>query len=247
MKKLLLIAAVILSASQLFAQRTIDWSTDSIAKPDSLRLTSSGTDLNIEFYMKNIGTDSVLAGDTIIWQFSTTNTNPRIYYPSSSSFRIVIASRTYAPGDTMKVSMSGLSLPGTFTTSFSLNIQIVSFVLNTGSVTPEGSTTTANNAKAKTLIWYNQQGWNVGLANELSKFTSAVYPNPVSDRLFIETNYANAKNITVTDIAGKVVATISTSEERAELDVHAFNNGVYFYDIKTATGEVLKSGKFIVK
>lgn len=246
MKKLLLIAAVLISASS-FAQRTIDWSTDSIAKPDSLKLTSSGTPLDIEFYMKNLGTDSVFAGDTVVWQFSTTNTNPRIYFPSANSFRFTVTTKTYAPGDTMKVSISGLSLPGTFQTSFNLNIQIVSFVVKAGSITPEGTTTAANNVKTKTLVWYNQQGWPVGVAEAASNVSASVYPNPVSDKLYFETNTNTAKTITVMDIAGKVVATLSTTEEKAELDVTTFNKGLYFYDIKTATGEVLKSGKFNVQ
>lgn len=245
MKKLLLIAASIVSLSA-FAQRNIDWATTAINKPDSMRSTSTGTTINLMFEMKNLGPDSVLPGDTILWQFSTTNTNPRIYYPAENSLSIIIANRTIGPMDTMLVSRSLTTNLGT-TTSLNVTIQVLSLVLNTGSVTPEPTANTLNNAKTKSVVWYNQQGWPVGLSEAISNATTSVYPNPVSDKLYFETTYEKAKNITVVDLAGKVIANINTDDMNTELDVTSFAKGLYFYEIKTEEGAIIKSGKFNVQ
>ncbi|MFN6083288.1 MAG: T9SS type A sorting domain-containing protein, partial [Bacteroidota bacterium] len=106
---------------------------------------------------------------------------------------------------------------------------------------------TLNNAKTKSVVWYNQQGWPVGLSEALSNATTNVYPNPVTDKLYFETTYEKAKNITVVDLAGKVVANINTAEMNTELDVSTFAKGLYFYEIKTEEGATIKSGKFNVQ
>jgi hypothetical protein len=245
MKKLLLIATALVSFSA-FAQRNIDWATTAIIKPDSMRTTSTGTTIQLSFEMKNLGPDTVKPGDTILWQFSTTNTNPRIYYPGQNSLSIIIPSRSYAPMDTMLVNTS-LSTTVGVSQSFNVTIQVLSLVLNTGSITPEPTANTLNNSKTKSVVWYNQQGWNVGLSEEISKAITSVYPNPVSDKLYFETTYEKAKNITVVDLAGKVVANINTAEMNTELDVTSFAKGLYFYEIKTEEGATIKSGKFNVQ
>jgi hypothetical protein len=245
MKKLLLIAASIVSISA-FAQRNIDWATTNIISPDSMRSTSSGTTIQLSFEMKNLGPDTVLPGDTIIWQFSTTNTNPRIYYPGQTSFAIVMPSKAYAPNDTMMVSSSLTTNLGT-NTSINVTIQVLSLVMNKGSVAAESTANTLNNAKTKSVVWYNQQGWPVGLSEALSNAKTNVYPNPVNDKLYFETSYEKAKNITVVDLAGKVVANINTEDMNTELDVTSFAKGLYFYEIKTEEGATIKSGKFNVQ
>jgi hypothetical protein len=245
MKKLLLIAASIVSLSA-FAQRNIDWATTNIISPDSMRSTSSGTTIQLSFEMKNLGPDSVLPGDTILWQFSTTNTNPRIYYPGQTSFAIVMPSKAYAANDTMMVSAS-LTTNLVTNTSINVTIQVASLVINKGLVAAESTANTLNNAKTKPVVWYNEQGWPVGLSEALSNATTNVYPNPVNDKLYFETSYEKAKNITVVDLAGKVVANINTEDMNTELDVTSFAKGLYFYEIKTEEGATIKSGKFNVQ
>lgn len=245
MKKLLL-SAVALIATSAFAQRNIDWATTAILEPDSMRSTATGTTIQLAFEMKNLGPDTVMPGDTVLWQFSVTNTNPRIYYPGQTSFAIVKVAKKYGPNDTMNVSVA-LSTSLSAPTSLNATLQVISLILNTGSITPEPAANQLNNAKTGQAVWYNQQGWNVGLSETISNSSTNVYPNPVSDKVFFETNYTNGKHIKVVDFAGKVVANISNNQFITELDVNTFTKGLYLYEIRTDEGATLKTGKFFVQ
>ncbi len=250
MKKLLLVAAAFVSANA-FAQRNIVWETNDIISPESIQSGTSTTSFEVSFAGKNLGPDTVLAGDTIIWQFAIVNVNPVIAYPSATQLRIDIASKTYLPNDTMVISSPLLTLNGYMATSFNAQIMVQSYIMNAGSLVSATPTSPNSekltNIKEKTIVWWNNQRWPVGLSEELSKATTNVYPNPVSDKLYIETTYGKAKNIVVTDITGKQVASINTAEFNAEVDVTSFNKGIYFYQIKTEEGATLKSGKFNVQ
>lgn len=64
----------------------------------------------------------------------------------------------------------------------------------------------------------------------------ALYPNPVSDKLVIESQ-ENICQITVYDIQGKQLrSSYFNNSERTELDVSILQNGVYFIEIKALNG-----------
>ncbi len=66
-----------------------------------------------------------------------------------------------------------------------------------------------------------------------SNIKLSVYPNPVSDMLYINTK-EDIKRITIMDITGKEVLDIQSPNN--SIDVDAFNSGIYLIAVQTASG-----------
>ena len=114
------------------------------------------------------------------------------------------------------------------------------------------------NLKEETEFYAIAQGKNInGELGEITKvefvtsFESAIeifennfniYPNPVNDKLYIETE-AEIEEVVVYDVYGKTQnLRISESQNfRNSVDVSNLNSGIYFVKIKTENGEVVKS------
>ena len=73
--------------------------------------------------------------------------------------------------------------------------------------------------------------------------TIIIYPNPVSYNLMISYPGNSSAVIQISNIAGQMVYSGQLNKEVMNIDVHAFPSGVYFINIKNATGEFVK--KFI--
>ena len=72
-----------------------------------------------------------------------------------------------------------------------------------------------------------------------------VYPNPVNDRLYIETE-VEIKEVVVYDVFGRQQDNKSTSRQgNLTIDVTNLNSGVYFVKVVTENGEVVK--RFVKK
>ena len=72
-----------------------------------------------------------------------------------------------------------------------------------------------------------------------------VYPNPVNDKLYIETEM-NIEEVVVYTITGVIVGQQSTvNSQQSYIDVANLNSGVYFVKVVTENGEVVK--RFIKK
>ncbi|MBR5214780.1 MAG: T9SS type A sorting domain-containing protein [Bacteroidales bacterium] len=76
--------------------------------------------------------------------------------------------------------------------------------------------------------------------SELSSSVS-VYPNPVKDQLFVETEMA-VKEISVYDVFGRQMTTVY---DQQTVNVSELSNGVYFVKVKSENNEVVK--RFIKK
>ncbi|MBR5215942.1 MAG: S8 family peptidase [Bacteroidales bacterium] len=74
------------------------------------------------------------------------------------------------------------------------------------------------------------------------KFTNnvSIYPNPVKDRLYIETE-SEIEEVIVYDIYGRHQVTETPShQEMISIDISNLNSGVYFVKINTANGNIVK-------
>ena len=73
-----------------------------------------------------------------------------------------------------------------------------------------------------------------------------IYPNPVSDKLYIETE-AEIEEVVIYDIYGRVqnLRNSETQKLRNSIDVSEFNSGVYFVKVVTENGEAVQ--RFIKK
>ena len=86
------------------------------------------------------------------------------------------------------------------------------------------------------------------LGEGVEEFASSfnIYPNPVSDKLYIETE-VEIEEVVVYAITGVIVGQQSTvnSQQSLTIDVTNLNSGVYFVKIVTENGEVVK--RFVKK
>jgi hypothetical protein len=63
-----------------------------------------------------------------------------------------------------------------------------------------------------------------------------MYPNPATDRVFIETGEVTGSEIYVSifDITGKLKQQVlKPSENKIEVDIHNLSNGIYFVELKS--------------
>ena len=68
-----------------------------------------------------------------------------------------------------------------------------------------------------------------------------IYPNPVNDRLYIETS-TQIQSIEIYDIYGRIqnLRNSETQKLRNSIDVSDLNNGIYFVKVKTEEGNIVK-------
>lgn len=83
-----------------------------------------------------------------------------------------------------------------------------------------------------------------GINKNVVKNSVWVYPNPANDNIFFTIIDESAMKILVYDVAGKVVADIIVSNKITTVNVAAYKNGIYFYQVKNSNGENIQSGKF---
>jgi hypothetical protein len=70
--------------------------------------------------------------------------------------------------------------------------------------------------------------------NELKNIGFKVYPNPAKDRIYIEGKGTN--EIKLFDVLGNEIL----NAKEKEIDVSSLKNGVYFVQVKTDKGEIIK-------
>jgi hypothetical protein len=71
-----------------------------------------------------------------------------------------------------------------------------------------------------------------------------IYPNPASDRLYVQLEGAEADEICVLDIYGKQVKRIASAEGAQAIDLQGFAKGMYFVQVRK-DGTVLATRKLI--
>ncbi len=115
-------------------------------------------------------------------------------------------------------------------------------------VTPQSSTmftvtgTTQQNCSATAQVLVVVEACT-GLA-EIAGNDFHIFPNPVTDRLFIQTDGSNA-TITITDVSGRMIATQLSASELTAIDVANFSAGVYYVRVQSANYN--RTEKFIIK
>ena len=88
-------------------------------------------------------------------------------------------------------------------------------------------------------------------SNQVSKKTIEIYPNPVSDKLYID--YTAKNNIYgklfIYDIIGEKVLSQSIDliqNTHIDIDVSSFNNGIYMISIEDTEGNTIHTEKIII-
>ncbi len=201
---------------------------------------------------------NALTGELIFIVYSTPGANPvgnysynlaaapGVQLPENTWSRVGI-SYNYTTGEALINSTAivggSLFVDGSSPTT---NPAEVDFVVTSGSVVGPPA---INNAAAATMVFDNlvirasNTDTLLGLdSNVISDKSFSIYPNPATTMLnILNTNNVEIKNISVTDINGRVVKNETGS--LTQINVSDLNAGVYFVTIEAAEGKTTK--KFI--
>jgi hypothetical protein len=235
------------------AQRQIDWSTESIEEPSELRSTSTGTAIPVFAVLKNNGTDTVKAGDSLFRQVLvlTTSNGVLIGYPSNNpnQFNIQVMDRTVAPGDTMHMRIPGLRTTAIVNSSADVKLRVTTLMLNRGAVDPiagEDQAGLTNNFAEKNMVWFNQQGWGVSVEEVALDDIIKISPNPATTEVnlkwLIGTPASVKAKVQIYDLAGKLVVDQTMEGIGTEsIDVSSLKQGVYM--VRVTNGDFTTTKK----
>lgn len=73
-----------------------------------------------------------------------------------------------------------------------------------------------------------------------------VYPNPASNKVNFDFGNNTVETLTVTDMNGRTIETVTGNTSFVTVDVNGLENGVYFYNAVDNTGNVISANKFVV-
>lgn len=236
MKKIILSCLAILATTTMFAQRTVDLSVESLIAPASLiGQFGVGTAVAPTVEIKNNSTDTIMVGDTFLYQASLSTTGGALIsaMPNGSLF-FRLATRNLNPGDTQHFSFS---TGNTFIPNQSIEVVlgVRVFVTNRPSLALDAGT---NNILNTNIDWLHPDGYGVSV-DAIEAADLNVYPNPASDVLNINVPFVDAKSnvkVTITDMTGKEVKSASfTTSEDLSMNTESLENGIYIMTVNSGT------------
>lgn len=83
-----------------------------------------------------------------------------------------------------------------------------------------------------------------GLAKEFSG-QQHVFPNPVNDRLFFNSDTEKSVSLVITDIAGRSIKTQQAENGSAEINLSDVASGVYLLKVSDANGKLIHTSKIV--
>ncbi len=131
------------------------------------------------------------------------------------------------------------------------NCQLLSYTIPTGSIS------SLDNLRVKFNFIYNSGDWEViiddfkididdsATISTLDLANLSVYPNPVTDKLNVDYK-ENISNLTVYDLSGRSVKSLTTNNDNNSIDVSGLTSGTYLLKIETENKNV-STIKFIKK
>lgn len=210
MKKLLLLL-IALSVFTVNAQTLSNLVFETTITP-----TTTSVDLTFDF-------DGVSAGDTFEWQLVLALPDGS---PDWGSGRNI----AYSTGIIPNATGSGTQTVSIGTDNTPVDGEVFTW---TGKITlaSDGSDTGYNNTGNLVTI-----SSTAGI-NDVNGTSIQVYPNPTSDKLFIQ-NLLEVNKIRIIDISGRKVLEFNNTKNLKSIDVSNLTNGIYF--LRTDLGSQLK-------
>lgn len=93
------------------------------------------------------------------------------------------------------------------------------------------NTNAVNNISKKCLaIIEDTCQFHIGI-NEISAFECSIFPNPSSNKLNIEIDIGLIQEISIFNLTGKQICTISCNTSKQEIDISTLSPGLYFLDV----------------
>lgn len=234
------------SSAQYFNLRV-----DTILSPTELHTYEDGatikTDWNVDVVVTNLGPDAIQAGDSMLWAVRLVDkvaNTVKADLPGGGKWYLWNMNRTVNPNDTIHFTRN-ITLTGGLS-------QSKNFIMYFFTQAYTGSDTiTTNNTGIKELVWYNINGWNVGL-NDIQYYNNiATYPNPASDQLFISLLEVNLKEVKVEffNLSGQAVWSSVEHQDflngGVSINTAELENGLYI--LKVEDGPKVSSTKVAIQ
>jgi len=87
--------------------------------------------------------------------------------------------------------------------------------------------------------------WNVGITDIVTEDGVSIYPNPASDVVFVElTGNDMVDGIQLVNMIGETIYQATSNDNKYEIDVTTFSNGIYFINIQQ--GDDIITKKFVI-
>ena len=227
MKKIIL-SLLFAGCMQANAQKDISLS---LISPVNDQTISANVAFSITFSVKNESSQTIMAGDSLLIQFFINNS---ILTFSGGINTLIFAHPDKAPGDTI---MRGLGLTLSTAPPKGATFCVLALLRNGGSL----DTALSNNAGCATGI-----NNNTGVFEQVLSKSLKVYPNPAHDMIHVEMEYSSASTFNLFDITGRNIKTSVIDNGDGVVDVSGINRGIYFYEILSTEGNVIKSGKITI-
>ncbi len=230
MKKILtslaLLCAVVTGAN---AQRVADWRV-LVASPEegSTVHFNGGDSTDVVYYFINNGPDSVIAGDTILFQDPFGSVS---LYLDDPAFVVGM-------GDTVSFARGRVAITGDVDNGpaeWCAAAFVIDGVTNDFMTDPD----TMNNVSCNNVTFVNHTT-SIGSIKGLAKEAISVYPNPATNNIGFKYNFAanTVATVNVTDVTGRTVIVKELGKQVAgpkefTLDVSALSNGMYYMELVT--------------
>jgi hypothetical protein len=233
MKKLLLI----ISAFGIFSAGAQDLAVAVVA-PTSGQNIYKGEPFNISVQVTNTTATPITSTDTFVYALAINNTF--ITNSQGGITLYLLPPSNLSQGQTATGSVNNLSL------NFSQDINNASMCawlrqVKNGMLQQDGDST--NNYGCQTV--YFKLAHPSGFGEIPGMNSVKVYPNPAKDVIHFDLGNTDIASAEIFSISGKLVEKISLTNT-SSLNVGSYFNGIYFYQLRNASGELKSSGKFTV-
>lgn len=228
--------------SSLNAQRTIDLSLDTIYAPDTVY---HQVDTYYEFSVRNNGPDTIMPGDTIIYNLIIRDFSNDIYFPCDGCHFDYYPQKNYLPGDTIIISgtHAKVGLVHNFIRDYCAAAYAVNQTYFTNSTNPhrileEQNGMLVNNGECN-KIYYKR--YNFDLSEFMVSNGITLYPNPANDIINVQfaVQDLHINQIQVYDYRGQLVIKQQEFMFGKALDVSGLSNGIYILKGFTDRGNYL--------
>jgi hypothetical protein len=102
-------------------------------------------------------------------------------------------------------------------------------------------TVSVTNSYGCTSVSLPYHFFTVGVNENVFNKNVSIYPNPASDKLFVEA--PSGSEIEISNLQGQLLKIIYTEEGRSTINISDFSKGLYFVKVKNESGIAVK--KFV--
>lgn len=252
MKKIFTIIALLSCAFAVSAQRDVDWEVVEFIEPEILASTTQGTEFRIVAVLRNNGPDTVVSGDSLLYQIVIRNSQNQVLAAlPDGSFNFRVLDDQLNPGDTMHYISPNIRINAYPNLSTTLKVELNSRVINRGSAnTMNEESSFDNNILTEDRVWANPQGWGVGVEDHNMTKMIELSPNPATDKVsvswLINSSTTEFTNIQVFDISGRKVIErdVDSRSARYSLNTSDLDRGVY--TIQVMSGEYTFTERLVI-